>query len=179
MEPNVPLAELGPAFTTETDLLWYVLHTKSRQEKALADELARMNIPCYLPIVEQVRYHGQRKALVAEPLFAGYVFLKGTLEHAYQADRTKRVANILPVHNQERLDWDLRNLALALHQQAPLDPYPFLKAGRKVQVRAGPFRGLQGLVEERLGWNRLVLSVNMLGQAVSLEIDGSLLDPVD
>jgi transcription antitermination factor NusG len=179
MEQNLPLVELGPAFVTDSELLWYVLHTKSRQEKALADELTRMNIPCYLPIVEQVRYHGQRKALVAEPLFAGYVFLKGTLEEAYLADRTKRVANILPVHNQERLDWDLRNLALALHQQAPLDPYPFLKTGRRVQVRAGPFRNLQGLIEDRLGWNRLILSVNMLGQAVSLEIDGSLLDLVD
>jgi transcription antitermination factor NusG len=173
------LIELGPAFAPTTDLPWYVLHTKSRQEKALADELTRMNIPCYLPIIEQVRYHGQRKVKVAEPLFAGYVFLKGTLEEAYQADRTKRVANILPVHNQERLDWDLRNLALALHQQAPLDPYPFLKTGRRVQVRAGPFRGLQGLIEDRLGWNRLVLSVNMLGQAVSLEVDGSLLDLID
>jgi transcription antitermination factor NusG len=175
----VPITELGPAFTADTAGLWYVLHTKSRQEKALADELDRLRIPYYLPIIEQVRYHGKRKALVSEPLFAGYVFLRGTLEEAYQADRTKRIANIIPVHDQQRLDWDLRNLALALHQQAPLDPYPFLKEGRRVQVRAGPFRGLQGLIEERLGWNRLVLAVNMLGQAVSLEVDGSLLDPVD
>ena len=176
---DVSIAELGSAFTCDHAGLWYVLHTKSRQEKALADELDRLRIPFYLPIIEHVRYHGKRKAMVAEPLFAGYVFLRGTLDEAYLADRTKRVANILPVHDQETLDLELRNLALALHQQAPLDPYPYLKKGRRVQVRAGPFQGLQGLVEERLGWTRLVLGVSMLGQAVSLEIDGSLLDLVD
>jgi transcription termination/antitermination protein NusG len=176
---DLSIIELGSAFSADTAGLWYVLHTKSRQEKALADELDRLHIPFYLPIIEQVRYHGKRKAVVTEPLFAGYVFLRGTLDEAYLADRTKRVANILPVHDQETLDLELRNLALALHQQAPLDPYPFLKKGTRVQVRAGPFRGLQGMVEERLGWTRLVLGVSMLGQAVSLEIDGSLLDPVD
>jgi transcription antitermination factor NusG len=176
---DVSIIELGSAFTADNAGLWYVLHTKSRQEKALAEELDRMHIPFYLPIIEQVRYHGKRKATVTEPLFAGYVFLRGSLDEAYLADRTKRVANILPVHDQQTLDIELRNLALALHQQAPLDPYPYLKKGRRVQVRAGPFRGLQGLVEERLGWTRLVLGVSMLGQAVSLEIDGSLLDLVD
>jgi hypothetical protein len=77
------------------------------------------------------------------------------------------------------MDWELRNLWLALGCGATLDPYPFLRLGRRVVVRAGPFQGLQGFVEERLTWDRLILAVEMLGQAVSLEIDGSLLDPMD
>jgi transcription antitermination factor NusG len=175
-----PLGEVrGRAFVTGVPGQWFVLHTKSRQEKALAGDLERMGVPHYLPIVSKMRFHGGRKVTVDEALFPGYLFLRGTLDQAYEADRTKRVANILAVSDQGRMDWELRNLSVALGFGATLDPYPFLKLGRRVVVRSGPFRGLQGLVEERVTWDHLILQIDMLGQAVSLEIDGSLLDPVE
>src|SRR5439155_10333768 len=80
--------------------LWYVLHTKSRQEKILADELAARRVEHYLPLIKRPRFYGKRKAVVEEPLFPGYVFLFGDLDHAYVADRTKRVANIITVADQ-------------------------------------------------------------------------------
>jgi transcription antitermination factor NusG len=47
-----------------------------------------------------------------------------------------------------------------------------------VEVRAGPFRGLQGVIDSRSKLNRLILQIDMLGRAVSLEIDAALLEPV-
>jgi transcription termination/antitermination protein NusG len=158
---------------------WHVLHTKSRQEKIVAADLAAMGIAYFLPLVSQVRYYGNRKARVNTPLFPGYVFLRGSTEQAYQADRTKRIANIIRVAAQESLDWELRNLHLALTRQAPLMPYPYLKKGVRVEIRSGPFRGLQGIVEDRAGTDRLILSVDILGRSVSLEIDGALLQRLD
>src|SRR4051812_29215303 len=70
---------------------WHVLHTKSRQEKILCADLQAMNIAHYLPLVKCVRYYGKRKANIEMPLFPGYVFLMGSLDEAYQADRTKRI----------------------------------------------------------------------------------------
>ena len=159
--------------------LWKVLHTKSRQEKALADDLNRAGVVHYLPLVEQARYYGRRKANVSLPLFTGYVFLKGSNEDAYIADRTRRVAKIIPVPHQEQLEWELRNVWLALSRNGVLDLYPYLTVGEKVEVRSGPFRGLQGLIERKIGnTRRLVLQITMLGRAVCLEIDGALLDPI-
>jgi transcription antitermination factor NusG len=158
---------------------WFVLHTRSRQEKALQADLTALDVQCYLPLVQQVRYYGKRKFLVEEPLFPGYVFLRGTRENAFSADRTKRVANILTVKDQVRIDWELRNLALALGQGLRLDPYPYLKVGYRAEVRSGPFRGLQGLIERRTGADRLVLTVDMLGRALSLEMHGALLEPLE
>jgi transcription antitermination factor NusG len=157
---------------------WHVLHTKSRQEKVVAADLAAMGIGHYLPLVKQVRYYGRRKAKVAMPLFPGYVFLRGNLDQVYAADRTKRIANIIAVNAQEQLDWELRNLFLALSKDAELTPFTYLKKGVRVEVRSGPFRGLQGIIEGRGTANRLVLQVDLLGRAVSLEIEGALLDPI-
>src|SRR2546421_11284876 len=128
---------------------WYVLHTKSRQEKALSAELDRMGVLHFLPVITQTRYYGKRKFRVTEPLFPGYVFLRGSTEGLYSADRTKRVANIIQVADQLQLEWELKNLALALDQSVPLDPYPFLKIGIRVRVKAGPFMGLEGVIESK------------------------------
>lgn len=157
---------------------WYLLHTKSRQEKLLADELHRMGVGHYLPLAKQVRYYGKRKATVQIPLFPGYVFVRGSVEETYQANRTHRVARIITVSDQVRLDWELKNLHLAHRSSAALNPYPYLRKGVRVEVRSGAFRGLQGLVETVAGGGRLILQVQMLGRAVSVEIQGAVLEPV-
>jgi len=157
---------------------WYVLHTRSRQEKAVATQLAARKVSHFLPLVEQVHFYGNRKAVVSLPLFPSYVFLHGTAEQAYEVDRTKRLVRIITVKDQQQLEWELQNLRLALKKKAPLDPYPYLKKGVRAEVKSGPFRGLQGVIEDRLKPERLLLQIDMLGRALSVEIDGALLEPV-
>jgi transcription antitermination factor NusG len=157
---------------------WFVLHTRSRQEKILSRELAARGVHHYLPLLRQVRYYNGRKAVVEEPLFPSYVFLLGTAEQAFEADRTKRVANIIRVADQSQIDWELRNLQMATEGTIPLDPYPSLTKGRRVEVRSGPFQGLQGIVEDR-DRDRLVLLVNVLGRGVSLDLHGAQVDLLD
>lgn len=165
-----PAAEVGD---------WFVLRTRARQEKILAQDLAARSIFCFLPLIRTVRYYGEHKARVEVPLFAGYLFLRGSVDDAYTADRTQRVAQIIDVADQSRLDAELRSLYLALRNVTTLDPYPYLKQGVHVEVRSGPFRGIQGVVESRARMNLLVLQVEMLGRAVSLEIDPALLEVID
>src|SRR4051794_40643506 len=138
-----------------------------------------MAIPHYLPLQKKVRYYGRRKAAIQDPLFPGYLFVRGSLDDTYRADRTGRVANLIKVTDQTRLEWELRNIYLALSNDAPLEPYAHLVKGKRVAVRAGPFRGLQGVIEVGSDNGRLILQVETLGQAVSLEIDASLLDALE
>ena len=46
-------------------------------------------------------------------------------------------------------------------------------------VRCGPLQGMTGKVESRTQLNRLILQVDVLGQACSLEVDGTILDVLD
>lgn len=165
-------------FSPEAPGQWHLLHTKSRQEKALAETLAGMGIRFFLPLVMQQRTYGRRKAKVEMPLFPGYLFLRGSLDEAYQADRTTRVAQIIRVADQRKIAWELMNLAKALEHEVDLDPYPYLTRGLRVEVRAGPLKGLQGIIEDRTKRDRLLLQVDVLGKATSLEIDGALLEPI-
>jgi transcription antitermination factor NusG len=45
-------------------------------------------------------------------------------------------------------------------------------------VIAGPLLGLEGIVVETRGDTRLVLQIDMLGQAASVEIDVDMIEPV-
>ncbi len=158
---------------------WHLLHTKSRQEKALTETLTAQGIAHFLPLASVGRSYGGRKVTVELPLFPGYVFLKGSLDQLYSADRTKRVAGIIPVVDQEKIGRELRSLAQALVSRVQLDPYPYLRAGVKVCVRCGPLMGMEGVIESRNKRDRLILQVDVLGQATSLEIDGAILDVIE
>lgn len=158
---------------------WFVVHTRARQELALARHLAAARVQHFLPLTPRVRYVGRAKRRTLAPLFPGYVFLFGTREQAWLADRSPRVARVLPVADQDRLRHDLAQIRLALERNAPLQPAPCLTAGRRVEVTAGPFRGLQGLIDRDGRDDRLVLQVRFLGRAAQLEIDRSLLQPID
>ena len=158
---------------------WYVLYVRSRQEKVLAEDLSARGIAHYLPLVRQKKYYGKRRFDVELPLFPGYVFLKGSVDDVYLADRTKRVTCIIPVQDQSRLEWELRNIRLALSRDAVLRPYPKVVVGTRVEIRSGPFTGLCGVVEQFRKHERLILQVKILGQASSLDLDGAEVAPLD
>ena len=85
----------------------------------------------------------------------------------------------IPVADQERLVGELTQIQQALQADTPLDPWPYLKSGRWVRVRSGALKGIEGIVSTRKSVTRLVMSVVTLGQAVAVEIDAGLLDPLD
>jgi len=164
---------------SDKDTRWYVLQTRSRQEKALARALTASGIAHYLPLTKRPRYRRGRKLFVEEPLLPSYLFLHGSLEATYVATATKRVANVISVPDQQHFAVELRQIRLALENGADLSPYRYLTVGRRVRVSAGPFRGIEGLIEVSAKADRLVLQIDALGRATSLEIDAGLLEPVD
>jgi len=162
-----------------TDPKWFVLHCKPRQEQCVADHLDAVGVSHYLPRIKQVRFYGKRKVKRELPLFPGYLFLNGRREDAYSVDRARGIVQVLDAPDQDTIDWELQNIRFALDHDAPLIACARLKVGTRVAVRAGPFKGMQGLVEANKAADRIVLQVSMLGRAMSVEIDASLLDRLD
>ncbi|RXM44002.1 UpxY family transcription antiterminator [Flavobacterium sp. YO64] len=55
---------------------WYVVYTKPKQEKKVAERLTQIGIECYCPIVTQVKQWSDRKKKIEVPLFNSYVFVQ-------------------------------------------------------------------------------------------------------
>jgi transcriptional antiterminator RfaH len=159
--------------------LWWVAHTKSRNEKALAHDLVAKNIRYFLPMTWKVQRRSHRTLRSLLPLFSGYLFFCGQETERVELLRTNRVANVIIVKDQEKLLKELIQFEQALRAGAPLTPYKYIKAGQRCRVVAGPLLGLEGIVIQIKNVARLLLQIDMLGQAASVEIDIDLIEPID
>jgi transcriptional antiterminator NusG len=157
---------------------WWVVHTKSRNEKALAHDLICKNMCYFLPMSWKVRHKSRRKIKSLLPLFGGYLFFCGNEDERSELWRTARVANFIEVRDREKLLKELMQIEQALRAGAPLVPDKYIKMGQKCRVIAGPLLGLQGVVVKTRSAMRLILQVDMLGQAASVEIDIDMIEEV-
>ena len=158
---------------------WWVLHTRARNEKAVAADLQKLRISHFLPLVEHRRIYSGRVQFVKIPLFPGYVFLCGGSEDRLAALRTNRVANVLKVADQERLKTDLRHIQRVVESKEPVELYPRIRCGCRCRVTSGVLTGLEGVVLRRRGPWRVSVGVEFLGQSAELEIDPMLLEVID
>ncbi len=157
---------------------WFCLHTRSRHEKRVATDCSVRQIPFFLPLRQSVkRYHG-RAYVFDVPLFSGYLFCAATSEQKYALLNTNHLAQIIEVPDQSGLLHNLNQISLALERNAPLEPFPYLKRGVRVRITDGPMRGIEGIVSERRRKFRVILNVDLLHQAVALEIDAGSVTPI-
>lgn len=158
---------------------WWVVHTRSRNEKALAHDLISKNISYFLPMSWKVSRRSRRTTRSLLPLFSGYLFFCGQEDQRIELLQTNRVANLIEVNDQETLLNELVQLDQALRAGAPLTPYKYIKAGQRCRVIAGPLIGMEGIVVRSKNAIRLVLQIDMLGQAASVEIDIDMIEVLD
>jgi transcription antitermination factor NusG len=158
---------------------WWVAHTKSRNEKKLANELVGKAISYFLPMRWKVSYIRDRKLRSLLPLFGGYIFFCGEEGDRLKVLKTNRVANILEVKDQNKLIEELSQIERAIKAGVDLQPHDYLRIGQRCRVLSGPLQGLQGIVIKSKTAARLVLAIDMLGQAASVEIDTDIIEPIE
>lgn len=178
-EPSIfPDSLLEELPQTDDDRQWWVLHTKARQEKAVARQLLVMECPFYLPLISKPRYYQGRKLTAHVPVFDSYVFLYGTVDERYESLTTNRVAHVVPVKDGERLQKDLSNIKRLIESKAKITIESRLEPGQWVRVKNGPFRGVEGQIVARRKEHRLLVSIDFLQKGVSVEIDDFMVEPL-
>lgn len=176
---NPPIAWPEEKSIKDFDGYWWVAHTKSRNEKALANDLVAREVSYFLPMSWKIRSHRGRKTRSLLPLFGGYLFFCGKEKQRLEVLKTNRVANLIEVNNQEKFLSELLQIELALKSGISITQHKYLQAGRHCQVTAGPLAGLGGIIVKTKNAARLVLRIDMLGQAASVEIDTDLIEILD
>ena len=179
-EPWVyPVTLLDGMQQEPTTRQWWVLYTRSRQEKAIARDLTALKVPFFLPLVKKTSCIRGKVLTATVPLFGGYVFLYGTEDERVCSLTTNRVAQVLEVHDQAQLQRDLAQLEQLIDSDAPLTVESRLAPGRQVRVKHGSLAGLEGVVVSRQGQTRLLVSVNFIQRGASVEVDDFMLEPID
>ena len=154
---------------------WYALYTRSRFEKKLLFELTSRQVEVFLPMREVFSRWKDRKKKIWVPLFPGYIFVN----HVDTPENRHRILNIPGAVNfvgfcgrsdpvpEEQIVAIRRFLETSLS----IDPYPYAEVGSYVEVINGPLTGIRGILIEKRNKFRFVLQMDLIRQAVSVEID--------
>ncbi|MBA3311887.1 MAG: antitermination protein NusG [Planctomycetota bacterium] len=151
---------------------WWVAYTRSRREKDLMRRLVATNTSFYCPIIsKRTRAPSGRIRESFVPLFPGYVFLYGNEDDRLTALTTNCVSWINPVADPIQLTRELAQVRRLIASNLPITPEERVETGIAVRVLTGPLRGHEGVVIERRGKRRLLVSVDLLQQGASVDLD--------
>jgi transcription antitermination factor NusG len=158
---------------------WHVLHVRPRCEKKTAEYCTTQSLESYLPLREETKIYQRRKVTVEKPVFTGYVFAVFDALQRLLVLKSNTVVRILDVLDQERFVYELAQVRKALTVDPSLGACQAFKQGSRVRIEGGPFQGLEGVVQVVKGKTRVMLNVEMIGQAVPVEVDQELLELID
>jgi len=160
---------------------WYAVRTRSRHEKQVGRQLAdRPRIEVFLPLWERRSRWKDRVKRIQEPLFPGYCFARFGRPDRLRVLKAGGVVGVVgpggePEPIPEREIEAIRTLA---GTRLSYEPFPFLAEGALVEVIRGPLMGVRGRLLRRDRELRVVLSVTLIRQSVSVEIDAEDVAPV-
>jgi len=161
---------------------WYALYTRSRFEKKMLGELTDRNIEVFLPMREILSRWKDRRKRVWFPLFPGYIFVHqiNTPENRYRVLNIPGAVRFVG-HGGKALpvpDDQIESVRRFLESSIAIDPYPYIQVGSRVEVIAGPLKGIQGILIGKRSKFRFVVQVDLIQQAISVEIDASDVQPL-
>lgn len=148
---------------------WFVVYTKPRTEKKVAERLTQIGIEVYCPLVTTIKQWSDRKKKVLTPLLSSYVFVRldendralvfqvsGVVRYVYWLGKPAIVRNEEIEALRESLQHTLASFEVRAH-----------KVGDAISIPSGPFQGKQGIIRQ-LSKNSVQLVLSELGVLVTL-----------
>ena len=158
---------------------WHVLYLRPRWEKKMAEYCQILGLTFYLPLRKETKIYQRRKVTVDKPVFPSYFFVSFDREGRLGLLKTNGIAKILTPHRQRPLLHELAQIRKALAVDSTLGSCAALKRGRRVRILGGPFMGIEGVVWGLKATSKVRLNVDMIGQAVAVEVDKEYLEIID
>lgn len=151
---------------------WYVLYTKPRHEKKVAERLTGAGYTVYCPLQKVVRKWSDRTKVVEEPLFKGYVFIQiedykrdevftypGTVRYLYWLRRPAIV-------REEEIVTIQKWLGHFDHERLKVSD---ITSGTYVRITSGKFMNEEGILLDTSNSKALV-QLKELGIQLSLDL---------
>lgn len=157
---------------------WYLLMTKPREDERAERHLLNQGYEIYRPLIRQFKLKRGRQAAVTEPLFPRYIFilLDDVLSNWAKIRSTRGVAGMIrfadmPARVPGGIITLLKERCCGEHVLDMTLERPFVfTPGDNVEITEGSFRGIEAIVREQKGTDRVVLLLQMLGTKQTVEM---------
>jgi transcriptional antiterminator RfaH len=172
VSPTVSLLPTPPS--ASATLTWYLIHTKPRQEAVALTNLSRQGFECYMPMLKVEKIRQRKTALVAEPMFARYLFIRLDTSGSGQSwspIRSTLGVNQLVKFGGQPAKVDRKLIDHIRFRETSHSAKPMFAPGEHVVVAEGPFAGLEAIYQTTDAERRSMILLEMLSKPVSLRIE--------
>lgn len=150
---------------------WYVVYTKPKWEKKVANSLNQIGINCYCPLKTQIRQWSDRKKKVETPIFNSYVFVQLEDNKRNEVFQIQGVVRYLfwlgkpAIVRDEEITIIKKWLFLPDEFEVLIAPY---NIGDEVELESGPFISQKARVKE-VNKTHYVLVLESLGCTLKIK----------
>jgi transcriptional antiterminator NusG len=158
---------------------WYAIWTRSRHENVVREQLERKGYEAFLPTITKWSRWKDRKKQIEWPLFPGYCFARFDSRNRLPVLACDGVVQIVGIEGVPSPipAYEVEGIRQLVESELSYDPCPLVKEGEMVKVVSGPLKGVVGRLTRKGAHARLMLSVDLIGQAVSVEVDAADVRP--
>jgi transcription antitermination factor NusG len=164
----------------DTGRKWYAVFTYPKHEKSVSRHLAQRDVESFLPTYEDTRVWKNRQRMkVILPLFPSYLFIRIGNAERIKALQSPGVIQIVG-NSQGPLALptsEIEFLRSALVGRK-VEPFRELVVGQRVCIKTGVMQGVQGTLVRKSKSMRFVLTLELINQHASIEIDAEDLMPI-
>jgi transcription termination/antitermination protein NusG len=173
--PPNPRPASGAYVKAATGAAWYAIWTRSRHEQVVLEQLERKGIEAFLPTLPKWSWWKDRKKKIDWPLFPGYCFARFDARERLPILKCSGVVSIVSFDGEVAAipEIEIDGIRRLVQSDLQYDPCPLIREGMMVEVVHGPLKGVVGRLVRKGTQARLVLAVDLIGQAVSVEVDAA------
>jgi transcription antitermination factor NusG len=160
---------------------WYAIQTRSRHEKVVRDQLAAKSITHLLPLWRKRSIWKDRVKHIDVPLFSGYLFGYFALQDKVAVLETVGVARLVGISGKPMPipEEQIAAVRTMMEHRLPCTPHPYLVEGMRVRIKCGLLAGTEGILVKRNQKHRLVINVDIIYQAMTIEVDSAAIEPLE
>ena len=148
---------------------WFAIYTRPKNEKKVAEQLFKLGIDVYCPMVTQMKQWSDRKKKVESPLISSYVFVNiaekdrgavfevhGIVRYLYWLGKPA----IIQDHEVALLKESLKGILTSVEVEG-------IQPGDSLTITKGPFQGKEGVVSQ-VEKNKIRLVLKELGVLITI-----------
>lgn len=149
---------------------WFVLITKSKQEKKVTLQLQNLGFNVYCPLVTEYHQWSDRKKKVEVPLITSYLFINIQEKNRDQVFEVPGIVRYLFWLGKPAIvkDEEIKLLKSWLSQEVDRVLVENINPGDLMNIKTGPFKGLNGIVEQ-VNKNRIRLLLPHIGMKITIK----------
>ena len=156
-----------------------MLYLRPRCEKKMAKVCEAVGTEYYLPMRVQRRTYQRRAVTTHIPVFPSYLFASFDSDQLSKMKEFDLLLRIMEPRKESALLHELDQIRKALAVDPSLGADTALRKGLLVKIIDGPFAGIEGKVERVRQKTFVSLNVEMINQAIRVEVEGHQLEIIE